>query len=263
MDARNGLLALAAVILAGVITLWAGLFALSKHGPQTTLEQQLAFETGPAASSAPQLAVANVRTVPPAADPGLRVRWLQQELDARTEQLTRQNDLLKENVAAQQKLRQDYEELAKSVLQDGAEERDAASDLELHRLNEELMQAQLEGSRAAAVRDQLEQRLQAAERRLSELREAAEQEIVDLVAIHQARQSAANEALVRLGVEAVPLLVESLKSSRPEVREWAAAVLGQIGPEAEDALRALSESQADNDPRVRSAVARAIAAIDR
>lgn len=267
MDARNGLVALAAFLAAGVAIFLAGLFAVSYNGPQAALERQFARSAELAASSAPQLAIADARTLQPSADTGLVLRRMQQELDARTEQLTRQNDLLKENVAAQQLLRRQYAELLQTL--EEASEPDpslasAESELqtEIRQLTEELRQAQLDGGRAAAARDELERRLQEAERRLSELQDTADREIGDLVAVHRARQAAANDALMRLGADAVPILTESLKNPRPEVREWAAMVLGEIGADAGEALRALHEAEADPDPRVRTAATRAIAAID-
>jgi hypothetical protein len=56
--------------------------------------------------------------------------------------------------------------------------------------------------------------------------------------------------------------VERLGSNDAEVRRRAAEALGKIGPDAAPALQALRAALADEDPKVRTAAAEALAAIE-
>jgi HEAT repeat protein len=62
---------------------------------------------------------------------------------------------------------------------------------------------------------------------------------------------------------AVPLLAERLRSDRdPEVREWAARSLGDLGPAAKPALPALEGALADVEDAVREAAGKALKKVD-
>jgi len=64
--------------------------------------------------------------------------------------------------------------------------------------------------------------------------------------------------LASIGAESVPVLVEHLTHQRAEIRRWAATVLGEIGPDANDAIPALMHASSDEDPGVREAARRSL-----
>jgi len=74
-------------------------------------------------------------------------------------------------------------------------------------------------------------------------------------------QEAAAEALGRIGVAAVPSLVESLQSPNVAVRLKAVEVLGRMGADAKDAVPQLVRLLDDSDPAVRKAAARTLGRI--
>jgi RNA polymerase sigma factor (sigma-70 family) len=68
----------------------------------------------------------------------------------------------------------------------------------------------------------------------------------------------AEGALVQLGADAVPALVEALKDKDPVIRTASAQILGQIGPSAaSSALPALARAMGDDNENVRKAAAKA------
>jgi HEAT repeat protein len=74
----------------------------------------------------------------------------------------------------------------------------------------------------------------------------------------QAFQTAASETLVAVGAAAVPRLIQRLSDPRASIRQWAASVLGQIGPDARQAAPELAELLTDRDPLVRQAARQAL-----
>jgi len=68
----------------------------------------------------------------------------------------------------------------------------------------------------------------------------------------------AGSALVRVGAEAVPALVEALKDNDPVTRAAAAEILGQMGPPtASSAVPALTKAMGDENEHVRKAASQA------
>jgi HEAT repeat protein len=76
----------------------------------------------------------------------------------------------------------------------------------------------------------------------------------------QVRQRAAR-ALAAAGADALDCLTVTLGHRRPVAREWAAALLGRLGPAARPALAALHEAAADAEWSVRTAAAEALRSI--
>lgn len=66
----------------------------------------------------------------------------------------------------------------------------------------------------------------------------------------------AADVLVKIGRDAVPGLVEALRTGAPRGRGWAAHSLGGIGKEAKDAVPALQEAR--KDPALRTAASEAL-----
>ena len=79
-------------------------------------------------------------------------------------------------------------------------------------------------------------------------------------------QGDAIETLGDMGPEAknaVPTLIEQLNSSEDYLRESAVLTLGAIGPQAKEALPALRKMKDDPDALIRSAAERAIREVER
>jgi HEAT repeat protein len=62
---------------------------------------------------------------------------------------------------------------------------------------------------------------------------------------------ACNKALLGMGKEIVPQMISLLKDDTWEMRRGAAWILGKLGPDARDALPALTEALNDTNPAVR------------
>ncbi len=93
--------------------------------------------------------------------------------------------------------------------------------------------------------DLIQWQIEQANLRVAELELTALRELV--------RSSEATQALVATGAAAVPALLDRLEDDDPDVRQWAADVLGQIGPEASLAEEALLEALNDENADVRDA----------
>lgn len=129
---------------------------------------------------------------------------------------------------------------------------------ELESLKAKLQMAEL---LEALQKDELE--------RLKELQSAAQSnqeqttaENATVLEQQRALESEASRALIRVGATAVPILVDALRDNRAYVREWAADVLGAIGPNASDAIPTLVDALADTDESVRLAARQALDEIE-
>jgi len=71
-------------------------------------------------------------------------------------------------------------------------------------------------------------------------------------------RDAASDALVRIGLPAIPALIEALSHKDNEIRELAARTLGELGPLAKDSFAALTRALDDPEDLVRSNVVCAI-----
>ncbi len=69
---------------------------------------------------------------------------------------------------------------------------------------------------------------------------------------------ACNYALLAMGKEIVPGMISLLKDDDWEMRRGAAWILGKVGPEAKDAVPALTEALHDSNPEVRTRAAEAL-----
>jgi HEAT repeat protein len=69
---------------------------------------------------------------------------------------------------------------------------------------------------------------------------------------------ACNYALLAMGKEIVPSMISLLKDDDWEMRRGAAWILGKVGPEAKDAVPALTEALNDSNPAVRTKAAEAL-----
>jgi hypothetical protein len=69
---------------------------------------------------------------------------------------------------------------------------------------------------------------------------------------------ACNNALLAMGKEIVPSMISLLKDDEWEMRRGAAWILGKVGPDAKDAVPALTEALHDPNPAVRTKAADAL-----
>jgi HEAT repeat protein len=91
---------------------------------------------------------------------------------------------------------------------------------------------------------------------------ASELHILELEDQQRIHQTAAARALVRAGSAAAPALADLLSDRRPEIRRWAATMLGEIGPDASSAVDALRDAFSDPDEDVGIAARRAVRRIE-
>ena len=99
--------------------------------------------------------------------------------------------------------------------------------------------------------DRLKDELGATDEGISQLQLQAETEFDSLVADKRAFEAVVSETFVRLGVDAVPALVYQLANPRADVRQWAADVLGELGPTARDAIPPLRKPSRQGRDRPR------------
>jgi|GEM_PF-932082 len=74
--------------------------------------------------------------------------------------------------------------------------------------------------------------------------------------------STVNSALLYIGTNAIPPLIEALTNSNERVRAGAAMTLGYFGSQARDATPALIQCLKDENPRVRGAAAESLGRLD-
>jgi len=129
---------------------------------------------------------------------------------------------------------------------------------DLERLREERNKNLALAEKLQTDLDELKAELATTDERIQQLQDQSELETTVLLAEMRTFQTVATQALAGLGGESVTALVELLSDPRPRVRRWAASVLGQIGPPARDAIPALVDAMADEDPAVQQEVRRAL-----
>jgi HEAT repeat protein len=80
---------------------------------------------------------------------------------------------------------------------------------------------------------------------------------------YEALRTYAADRLLSIGSEAVPELIRALEGDYGPIREYAAWILGKIGPNAKAAIPALTDALWDKDKRVRGTAQRALEEIQR
>lgn len=111
-----------------------------------------------------------------------------------------------------------------------------------------------------ATKDQLEAALVAAEWEIAELMTARDTSIME-ASIAQQQLSALRQSILNGGEMAIPLLINMLGQTDPELRQWAASTLGQVGADSGIAMDALLVAADDQDDNVRNTARTAIAAL--
>jgi DNA repair exonuclease SbcCD ATPase subunit len=283
VESRNGLLTLAVYLTATALIVLAALLAIVRYGTA----QRMAALPLATPDPLPELAVTQRnmsadRAAPtrPAGNRGMdqqRQHLLETMLDERTRRLQSQAQQLEQRTAELAELRARYDEVAALVL-------DALSHSAGERSEEagkagaaggsdvppgpETLAAELSRAREAHLSlagdlALVQEDLATTQRELLDLRALRDRERTDHARELQMLEAAATSVLTRVGPESVPALRDLLNHPLPAVRRWAATMLGGLGPDAYEAVAALSEALSDNDASVRSAAQAALAAIER
>jgi chromosome segregation ATPase len=111
----------------------------------------------------------------------------------------------------------------------------------------------------------LAKQLEEARAQLAELEKEAAASELHIFALQDDKRmlaSAASAALIKSGAAAAPGLADLLAHRRPEMRLWAATLLGEMGPDALSAVDALHEALSDADEEVRLAARKALRKIE-
>ena len=203
-----------------------------------------------------------------------QIRRLQILLDQKTKLLQQRTALLDQKNAEQVALRAELDE-AIDLMEDLAAELAAttttpsADQGKGEKLQGELDKFRSEAAKSRTVADQRQAELDrlmvevgVTDEGIAQLQLQAETELESLAAEKRAFEAVVSETFVRLGVDAVPVLVYQLANPRADVRQWAATVLGELGTTAKDAIPPLSDALRDQDPTVRDAAHRALEKID-
>ncbi|MHB0961263.1 MAG: HEAT repeat domain-containing protein [Pirellulaceae bacterium] len=279
MDGRNGLVTLAAYLMATLLIVVASLLGIFQYSISGRTSALPAITT----ESAPELVVAHLGHAAASNPPDTmaaraeqqRIRLLESLLDEKTQRLRQQSEQLKSKTTEYEDLRARYDEavlLAFETLGRGSDTKtvpenpsDAESSLakpDPGALEAELTAADVVHESLVSELAALQDELARAYRDLAQLKEARSQETAERLHDALILDSAAH-ALQRIGRNSVPALREALNHSSPMVRRWAATVLGGIGSDAEEAIPTLTETLSDREPTVRDAARTALEAIER
>jgi len=202
-----------------------------------------------------------------------QIRRLQTLLDQKTKLLQQKTALLDQKNAEQRALRSELDDaidllavlvadVAAGNPSSNSRATDAELQMELERLREESQKSQMLAEQQQGELDRLKEELGATDAGISQLQQQAETEFEQLVADRNAFEAVVSETLVRIGAEAVPSLVYQLAHRRADVRQWAAVMLGELGPTAKEAIPPLQEALKDQDASVRDAARRALEKVD-
>jgi HEAT repeat protein len=197
-----------------------------------------------------------------------RVRVLQEMVAEKTEQLRSLSDTLKSQQQEYKALSDRYEDavavavdlLATAGL-NSANAGSADPEQDINALRAELDMAQMVQDSLAADVERLREELARANLELEDAVRQSEQQVTDRLRDGMILEAEAANALMAIGAPAVPELVRALENVNPLVRRWAANILAGMGPEAQQAVPALTEAMSDEDAGVRAAARAAMDAI--
>lgn len=269
MDGRN--ISLAAFVCLGLLAVGGFLYVLNRSAEQTRRQAEEAARLADEEARRETVRVAALgdRLSRPDRDVSRRLESLQKLLRSRSAELRRKNAEYRE---LQAKFDQTLETVEQLMAQraDGGETAKSAGngkkppataggegavdvDQEVARLLDRQRREELE---------QLRAELNRANEDLAAVLVETESQIAALLDENEALQQAAAQMLIGTGSSAVPALAAALGHARPEVRRWAALVLGRLGGEARRAIPELTTALEDADPGVREAAREALRMID-
>ncbi len=271
MDQFNRLLAWSAYVVGGVIVgLWAYVafqhYRLNHAERAVQLADARAGQQSPAAAPVQVIRGAQLDQVYSQQE---HIKRLQTLLKQKTELLDKKTELLDEKIAEQQRLQAELDEtielfemLAAEMVGDGSGGPRRTGD---PTVREELQRLKADAEKNRRLAEERQREMESLVLELTETDEeidfiAAESEMqfTALLAEKQAFESAVTSVLGRVGQPAVGVLEDQLGHRRADVRQWAATMLGEIGPEAAEALPSLAEVVTDPDEGVRNAAKQAL-----
>lgn len=271
MDVRSSqLIVVTFLVFAAIVSLVA--YLGFRHTIRDAARQATAWEQSQAESSGQPTGRPGGRQVgssprqrDPAHEEARTIKRLRELLDRQTETLRRQIDELHETKSAYAETKAEYEQLRADF-----ERLRQQNDWQLASVVTDILQnpgsaiagtpstADAEPSAAGAggngptladVAQASDTELAEAEWELTQSRERVAE--LELSLLHELERSAkATEAIVATGAAAVPALISVLSDPEPELRRWAATVLGRIGPDAVDAVDSLRQTLRDSDADV-------------
>jgi hypothetical protein len=279
VEGKNGLWALGVYLFVALVILVAIAVGILRYATTTTVASMGSIAPPPPA----EMAVAHLEldakssgTLYADAAPQLRIRMLEAMLEDRGARVRRQAELLRIKTAELEELQTRYGEMVAVALEtwDGPQERDesslAAGDgSQAAPQDAALLSAKLDLARAVheslvSELDTLQAELARAYQEIEQLREARTARADRQSAEVNLLETISGNVLSRIGRDAVPALCEALLDADPVVRRWAANVLGRIGPDAGEAVDALTAvALADADSTVQAAAQAALLVIER
>ena len=270
MDQLNRLLAWAAYVVGGVI-LGLGLYAAFQHYRLEGVERQAASEgVGGGGTTAAPVQVVRGAHLDVVYELQAQNRKLQSLLRQKTELLDKRTELLQEKLAEQKTLRQELDQtmmlaelLAAEVSGEGSGDGTKPPlNKELERLRAEVQESQRLAEQRQLESEALLLELAETDEEIEYLEGESELQFAVLLSERQAFEDVVAGVLAGIGDSAVPILEEHLGHARPDVRAWAAEMLGQIGAPSRVALPTLVETVTDPDADVRAAARQAIQRIE-
>lgn len=203
-----------------------------------------------------------------------QIRRLQALLDQKTKLLQQRTSLLDQRNAEEATLRAELDEAiemlevlavelaATAVTPAGGSGNGAKLQNELEKLRTESAKSREHAERQQQELEQLREELGTTDLDIAQLQQQAEQEFEALLMDRESFEAVVTETLARIGGDAVPVLVYQLAHPRPDVRTWAATMLGELGPVAKEAIPPLQDALKDRDPAVGTAARSALDRID-
>jgi hypothetical protein len=276
MDSVNRLIAWAAYVTGAVLIGSAAFFAIQFYRPDRVLtawsqpvptprgEESSGPSTGQASTDTPYVPLEQLFLQ------RAQIRRLQALLDQKTELLQQRTALLDQRNAEQADLRAELDETigllevfaaewaAMVAAPAGGLANGTRLQNDLEKLRSESAKNREQAERQQVELERLRQELGTTDADIAQLQQEAEREFEALLADRSAFEAVVTETLVRVGAEAIPALVYQLAHPRPDVRRWAATMLGELGAVAKDAVLPLQDALKDRDPSVAAAARTAL-----
>ncbi len=269
MNGTRGILTIGAYLVVALVVVLVAFWGLVKYGvtnPTATIQANQPLPTGELGSTRVQIASVDTGSATTLVGQNeQRLRVLQNMVSEKSEQLRDLTDRLKAQQADYKSLSDRYEEavtvavdlLANAGL-DAVNPDNPDADEDLATLQAELQMAQVIQDSLTADVERLQEELARANMELEEAQRQAEEQVADRLRDGMILEAEAANALMAIGVSAVPELRKALDNPNPLVRRWAANILAGIGPDAQEALPALTEALSDSDAGVRAAARAAV-----
>jgi HEAT repeat protein len=270
VNGTRGILTIGAYLVVALVLVLVAFWGLVKYGvsnPAATIQANQPLPTGELGSTRVQIASVGTGSAATtlAGQNEQRLRVLQDMVIEKSEQLRDLTDRLKAQQTDYETLSDRYEEavavavdLLANTGMNAVSSDDVDIDEDLAALQAELEMAQVVQDSLSADVDRLQEELARANMELEEAQRQTEEQVADRLRDGMILEAEAANALMAIGAGAVPEVLKALDNPNPLVRRWAANILAGIGPDAQEALPALTEALSDSDAGVRAAARAAV-----